>query len=152
MIETPLEYTFNANALLAMKATVTFLLLCLAAPSWAQNGNGPYSINADTVRTSSRDGVSVTTYSGNARARVSDLLIEADTISIFGGDGLPSRVEATGNPVTFHQQASSRKLSGSAQKVVFLVSELKLTLIDYVITDPSGNNMKGRKATFVLNP
>ena len=122
--------------------------MCLAAPSPAQDGNSLYSINADTVRTDSDN--SVTTYQGNARAEVLNLAIEADTISIFGGGTLPSKIEASGSPLTFHRESPNGELSGTAHKIIFLVPDLNLTLIDYVITDPHGNKMKGKKATFAL--
>lgn len=133
-----------------MKSIVILFLLCLAAPLWAQGKAGLFSINADTVQEDSRNGV--TTYRGNAKAEISSLLIEADTISIFGDGGQPSRIEASGNPLKFRQRASAAGLSGTAKKITFLVPELKLILIDYAIADPSGNNMKGKKATFVLTP
>jgi len=129
-----------------MKFIVLLLALCLATPSWAQDKNGSYSINADTV--DSHNGV--TTYKGNVKVEVSNLVIEADTISIFGDGALPSRIEANGNPLRFRREAPADNLSGTAQKIIFSVPELKLTLIDYVVTDPSGNSMKGKQATFVL--
>lgn len=133
-----------------MKASIVLLLLCLAAPSWAQDGNGLYSINADEVRVDNNQGV--TTYEGSASAEVSGVVIEAATITVFHGDGLPSRLEASGDPVKFRHQASSNSLSGTARQMVFSVSDLKLTLIDYVVADPEGNTMKGGKASFVLSP
>lgn len=133
-----------------MKAIIILLLLCLTTPSWAQNGNSLYSIHADKVRTDSRDGVTI--YEGHAEARVLNVVFEAHTISILRDKGLPSRIEASGNPVEFHQQASSDSLSGTARKITFLVPELKLTLIDYDVTDPSGNRLKGKKAIFELKP
>ncbi|MGA8259477.1 MAG: LptA/OstA family protein [Arenicellales bacterium] len=134
-----------------MKSIIFALLLCLPAALWAQDPNGPFSINADKVQVDSRNGV--TTYEGNAKVRVLDLLIEAETISIFRKNGaqLPTRIEATGKPLKFSRQASGDKLSGTARKVIFQVPELKLTLIDYTISDPSGNTMKGRQAVFVLD-
>lgn len=95
-----------------------------------------------------RDGVKVTTYSGNARARVDKLKIDGDAISIFGDAALPSRIEASGDPLKF---SFADRFSGTARKVTVLVQELKLTLIDYVITDSSGNRMKGKTATFELD-
>lgn len=134
----------------AMKSTSMLFLLCLAAPLWAQNGNNLYSITADTVRSDS--GSNVTTYEGNARAEVLDLVIEAESISVTGTDGSPSRIEASGSPLRFHRRQSTDELSGTAARIIFALPESKLTLTDYVIKDPSGNNMKGGKATFVLDP
>lgn len=133
-----------------MKFVLVLLLLCLSAPSWAQEGNSLYSINADEVRVDNNKGV--TTYEGNARAEVSHVVIEAETITVFHANGLPSRLEASGNPLKFRHQASSKNLSGTAQQLIFSVPELKLTLIDYVVADPEGNTMKGGKASFVLSP
>lgn len=133
-----------------MKPTAVLLMLCLAVPSWAQDGDKDYSISADTVREDSSNGV--TTYQGNAKARVADLVIEAETISISHDNGLPSRIEASGDPLKFRQLSSADNLHGTAQRIVFVVPELKLTLIDYVVTDPDGNNMKGKKASIVLSP
>lgn len=133
-----------------MKSTSALLLLCLAAQLWAQSENDLYSITADTVRS---DGAgNVTTYEGDARAEVLDLVIEAETISITGRDGSPSRIEASGSPLRFHRRQSTDGFSGTAARIVFSLPELKLTLTDYVIEDASGNNMKGGKATFVLDP
>lgn len=133
-----------------MKSTVILFLLCLTTPLWAQDGDGPYTIDADTVRVDSSNGV--TTYEGNAEAEISNLVIEAGTIAIFHDNGSPSRVEASGNPLKFRQRASSDTISGTARQIMFSVPELKLTLFDYVIADPAGNNMKGEKASFVLSP
>ncbi len=133
-----------------MKSTSILFLFCLAAPLWAQNGNSLYSITADTVRSDS--GSNVTTYEGDARAEVLDLVIEAETISITGTDGSPSRIEASGNPLRFHRRQSTDDFSGTAARVVFALPELKLTLTDYTVRDSSGNKMKGRSATFVLDP
>jgi lipopolysaccharide export system protein LptA len=96
----------------------------------------------------SRDGVNVTTYSGNAKAQISKLTVDGDTISIYGDDALPSKIVASGDPLKF---SFADKFSGTAQKVVLLVQELKLTLVDYIITDSSGNRMKGKTATFELS-
>lgn len=133
-----------------MKSTLILFLLCIAAPLWAQNGNELYSITADTVR--SDGGGNVTTYEGDARAEVLDLVIEAETISITGTDGSPSRIEASGSPLRFHRRQSTDDFNGTAARIVFSLPELELTLTDYVIRDSSGNNMKGGKATFVLDP
>lgn len=123
--------------------------MCLAGPLWAQEGNDIYSIDADSVREDRGNGI--TTYQGNARAEISNLVIEADTIEIVRENGFPSRVEATGNPLSFRRQASDGTFSGTAQRITLSVPELKLTLIDYEIADPSGNTMKGGQANFVLS-
>jgi lipopolysaccharide transport protein LptA len=133
-----------------MKSILFALLLYLAMPSWAQQDTGPFPVTADAVRSNQDTGA--TTYEGNARAEIAGLVIEADRIIIFGDASLPSRIEASGNPLEFRQQGSAGDLSGTAHEAVLSVSELKLTLIDYVIADPDGNSMKGRKATFVLEP
>lgn len=133
-----------------MKSVIVLLLLCLGAPSWAQEGNSLYSINADEVRVDNSKGV--TTYEGNVSAEISSVEIEAATITVFHGDGLPSRLEASGDPLKFRHQASSNSLRGTARQMVFSVPDLKLTLIDYVVADPEGNTMKGGKASFVLSP
>lgn len=133
-----------------MKPATVLLLLCLAAPSWAQEGDSLYSIDADEVRVDNDKGV--TTYEGNARAEVAGVVVQAETITIVHGDGLPSRLEASGDPLKFRRQASSNSLSGSAEQLIFSVPDLKLTLIEYVVADPEGNTMKGRQASFVLSP
>lgn len=133
-----------------MKSIIVVLLLSLATLLWAEEGDGLYSIDADGVRKDSSNGV--TTYEGNARAELSNLAIEADTISIFRDNGLPTRVEASGDPLKFRHQASADNVSGTAKRIIFLVPELKLTLIDYVIADPAGNKIKGDKASIVLSP
>jgi lipopolysaccharide transport protein LptA len=134
-----------------MKSIAIVVLLCLPATLWAQDTNAPFSINADKVRSDSGDGV--TTYEGNAKARVLDLLVEAQTITIFRKNDapLPSRIEASGSPVKFSREAHLDSLSGTARKIILQVPELKLTLIDYTISDPSGNTMKGKQAVFVLD-
>lgn len=124
------------------------LLLCLAAPLPAQEGGNRYSIDADTVN--SDDSAGVTTYQGNARAEVGQLVIEANSITITHGEGLPSQIEADGDPVRFERRASADSFSGTAGRVVLQVAERKLTLFDYAIVDQSGNSMKGGKASFVL--
>lgn len=133
-----------------MQSILVIFLLSLAAPLWAQSGNEHYSITADAVR--SDTGSNITTYEGSARAEILDLVIEADTISIAGDNGIPTRIEANGSPIRFHRRGSGENLNGTAQRITFSVADLKLTLIDYVVTDPKGNNMKGGKATFVLSP
>lgn len=127
---------------------VMFLLLCLAAPLPAQEAGNGYSIDADTIDSDASAGV--TTYQGNARAEIGQLAIEADSITITHGDGLPSKVEADGDPVSFERRASDDSFSGSAGRIVLQVAERKLTLFDYAIVDQSGNSMKGGKASFVL--
>lgn len=132
-----------------MKAKFVVLLLCLSAPLWAEEGNDMYAIDADSVQEDRSNGV--TTYEGNARAEISSLVIEAETIEIVRDNGSPSTVEASGNPLSFRQQASGGSFSGTAQRITLSVPELKLTLIDYEVADPSGNTMKGGKASFVLS-
>ena len=83
---------------------------------------------------------------------VSNLVVEADTIAIATRDGLPMRIEADGRPIRFYEQVKERNIDGTAARVVFEVPELRLTLFDYSILDPSGNNMKGKKASFELSP
>ena len=94
----------------------------------------------------------VTTYKGNATVTVANLIIEADSIVITSLNGLPSKIEATGDPIKFYEQTPKQNISGTATGVSFDVAELKLTLIEYSILDPSGNSMKGKKASFVLSP
>lgn len=131
-----------------MKAILILLMLSLPAPLWAQGTNALYSINADTVHVNKRTGV--TTYEGHAKVKILNLSIRARTISIFTDKGRLSKVEASGNPITFSQNGSAHSLSGTARKVTFEVPQLKLTLLDYRITDPEGNTMKGKKGVFLL--
>lgn len=133
-----------------MKSNIVLLLLCLTTPLSAQEGKNPFSINADSVRSNSGKGV--TTYEGNAHAEILNLVIEADTIEIIRDNGLPSRVEAVGNPLSFRQRSPSGSLNGTAKRIILSVPDLELTLTDYIVADPSGNTMKGRKASFVLSP
>lgn len=132
-------------------AVLMFIYVGAAAQSDAPpNAGDLYSINADDVVVDNDNGVK--TYSGKATVVVANLIIEADSISIFGLDGIPSKIEAKGNPISFREQVAKQNFNGTAREVTFVVSELKLTLSDYSITDPSGNNMKGKKASFVLSP
>lgn len=134
-----------------MKLTVALLLLLsFTMPLWAQEKDELYSVDADTVNVDESEGV--TTYQGNARAKVANLVIEADTILVFRDRDTPTRVEASGSPLKFHQKSSSDSLSGTAQQIVFSIAELKLTLLDYSFADATGNKMSGQKATFVLSP
>jgi len=122
-------------------------MFCLAA--FAQSdSNDLYSISADNVNADDENGV--TTYEGNARVVVSNLIIEADSISIFEQNGLPSSIEASGSPIKFYEQEPRKNISGTAQQVSFLVTELRLTLTEHSIVDPSGNNMKGKKLSINL--
>jgi lipopolysaccharide transport protein LptA len=132
-----------------MKPAVFLLLTALCTPVCAQTDATPlYAIEADHIRTI--DGV--TEYQGNARVTVSNLVIEADSISIAQLGGIPVKIEAAGDPLKFYETVPKQNINGTAKTVVFLVPELKLTLTDYVITDPGGNAMKGKKASFVLAP
>jgi len=139
-----------------LKSVVFAALLSLCLKGYAQSdpvpesGGGLYSINADEVLVDATG--NTTTYKGNARVVVANLVIEADSISITTRDGLPSRVAAAGSPVRFSEQVPKKNINGTAKEIVFDVSELRLTLVDYSIADPAGNNMKGKKASFVLSP
>ena len=66
--------------------------------------------------------------------------------------GRAQRIEAAGAPLKFYETVPKLNISGSAGTAVFLVPELRLTLTDYVITDPGGNAMKGKTAIFDLAP
>ncbi len=81
---------------------------------------------------------------------VSNLVIEADSVSVFSQGGLPARIEASGNPISFKEKVPKDNISGTALSVTFDVAELKLTLTEYSIVDPTGNNMKGRTLSIVL--
>lgn len=133
-----------------MKPIAVLLLLCLATPLWAQDKDVLYSVDADTVHADDNEGV--TTYKGNAKAEVSNLVIEADTIRVFHDNDSPVKVEASGSPLKFHQKSSSDSFSGTARRIIFSLAELKLTLLDYSLSDPAGNKMRGQKASFVLGP
>lgn len=133
----------------------SLMLLCLCAT--AQNTSAQsntstdlYSINADDVVVDNEN--NVIAYKGNATVIVANLIIEADSIVITSQNGLPLKIEATGDPIKFHEQTPKQNISGTATGVTFDVAELKLTLIEYSILDPSGNNMKGKKASFILSP
>lgn len=133
------------------KTTALILFFALCANAFAQDQSKDlYSISADDIQTDNNN--NTITYKGNAKVVVSNLVIQADVISIFKQNGLPSKITAVGNPIKFHEQVPKQHINGTAQQVTFVVSELKLTLIEYSITDPSGNNMKGKKASFVLAP
>ena len=132
-----------------MKLTIPLLLLIMGAQAFTQAASSElYSINADMTKTDPVSGV--TSYQGNARVEVANLIIEADTISILEQNGFPARIEASGNPIEFREQTPRKNISGSAREVVFDVSELKLTLTEYSIIDSTGNNMKGKKISIVL--
>lgn len=132
-----------------MKIAALILLMALCAQVLAQTDTDSlYSIVADNIQTS--DGV--TTYQGNAKVTVSNIVIEANAISITKLVGIPVKIEAMGDPLKFYEGVPKQNINGTARSAVFLVSELKLTLTDYVITDPGGNAMKGKKASFVLAP
>ena len=139
-----------------VKSTVFQILLvfCLVATAYAEttvsNPSELYSINSDEVIVDAADGT--TTYQGNARVIVANLIIEAESIAITTVNGLPSRISATGSPISFSEQVPSKNINGTAREIVFDVRNLKLTLVDYSIADPSGNNMKGKKASFTLSP
>ncbi len=139
-----------------MKFFVLTAMLCVSLNAYAQNevagseSGDLYSINADDVIV--EDSGNTTTYRGNAKVVVANLVIEADSISITIRGGLPSRISAQGNPITFREQEPKQNINGTAREVVFIVADLKLTLSDYSIFDPSGNNMKGKKASFILSP
>lgn len=139
-----------------MKPFVFAGLLSLCLGAFTQNevtgseSGGLYSIHADDVITD--DSGNTTTYQGNAKVVVANLVIAADTISVTSNGGLPSRIAARGNPITFSEQVPRQGINGTAREVIFIVAELKLTLSDYSIVDPSGNNMKGKKASFILSP
>lgn len=133
----------------AVTKTAVLLLALLGAPALAQaEAEAAYSISADQKRTEN----GVTTYRGNAKVVVSNVVIEADTISIFQQGGVPLRIEAAGNPIRFYETVPDKHFNGIARTAEFLVPELKLTLTEYLIKDPSGNEMKGKKASFVLAP
>lgn len=132
----------------------SLMLLCLCATAQSTSAQSTptdlYSINADDVLVDNEN--NVITYKGNATVTVANLIIEAHSIVITSLNGLPLKIEATGDPIRFHEQIPKQNISGTATGVTFDVAELKLTLIEYSILDPSGNNMKGKKASFVLSP
>ena len=124
------------------------LLVFSAQPFTLAASDELYTIKADVTKTDPDSGVK--TYQGNARVEAANLIIEADTISLVERNGFPVRIEASGNPIQFREKTPKDNISGSAQAVVFDVSELKLTLTEYSIVDPSGNTMKGKKISIVL--
>lgn len=109
-----------------------------------------YSVTSDQVVNDPES--DTTAYMGNARVVVANLFIEADSITIARRDGLPSRITASGSPIRFGERVPKQNINGTAREMVFDVPELKLSLVDYSIVDPSGNTMKGKKASFVLSP
>lgn len=132
-----------------MKFAIFLSLLILSVQPFIQAASDElYSINADVIKTDPDSGVK--TYQGNARVEAANLIIEADTISILEQNGFPLRIEASGNPIEFREKTPRKNISGSAKEIVFDVSELKLTLTEYSIIDPTGNNMKGKKISIVL--
>ena len=132
----------------------SLMLLCLCATAQSTSVQSTptdlYSINADDVLVDNEN--NVITYKGNATVIVANMIIEADSIVITSLNGLPLKIEATGDPIRFYEQIPKKNINGTATGVTFDVAELKLTLIEYSILDPSGNNMKGKKASFVLSP
>ena len=135
-----------------MNIVTVFCLLFFTAPAYGQdNANDLYSIDAEQIVHDAE--TNTITYKGNARVIVSNLIIEADSISIVKHlSGLPSKIMASGDPIRFQEKKPKNNINGTAREVTFVVAELKLTLTDYSITDPKGNNMKGKKASFILAP
>lgn len=140
----------NRPALRSFGTIVLFLCLLLPTANGQDDAAELYSINADRVQVDDSSGT--VTYAGNAKVIVSNVVIEADSISIVKQNGLPLRIEAHGNPIRFQEKVPRNNINGIAKEVTFSVAELKLTLVDYSITDPAGNNMKGKKASFILAP
>ena len=133
-----------------MQYLISGLLLCLSAVVWSQSLSDLYSITADDIQSNAESGV--TTYRGNAEVIVANMIIQADEIAITAPGGIPSKIEATGSPIKFHEQVPDKNIQGTAREVSFDVAELRLTVIEYSITDPAGNNMKGKKISFILTP
>lgn len=134
-----------------VRAVVAFFVLFFSASTYSQDDSQDlYSIDAEQVQVDDKNGTVI--YKGNARAIVSNLIIEADSISIVKQNGLPSIISARGDPIRFQEKVPRHNINGTAREVTFSVTELKLTLIEYSITDPTGNNMKGKKASFILAP
>ena len=134
-----------------MRNPVVVLLLVLSTSTFvcAQSSES-YSINADDVINDVQNNAII--YQGNAKVVFSNLVLEADSISIFKHNGFPSKITAVGNPIKFHEKVPKQHINGTAKEATFFVPELKLIVIEYSITDPTGNNMKGKKASFVLAP
>lgn len=134
-----------------MKTTCGALLFTFCLSCFAQSGpNDLYSIDADLVEVDDQNQIKM--YTGNARVVVANLVIEADSISIYEQGGFPSRIEATGSPIVFREQVPKKNISGTATSASFQVSELRLTLTEYSIVDPTGNNMKGKTLNLILAP
>ena len=135
---------------LAKLTAVSVLFLSSAAAFGQGNAGDLYSIDADQVKIDEVKGT--ITYAGNARVVVANLIIEADSITIVKHNGLPAKITASGNPIMVQEQIPRKNFSGTAKQMTFLLMEFKLTLIDYSITDQTGNNMKGKKASFIFAP
>ena len=134
-----------------MRNPVVILVFILSACTFAlAQSIDSYSINADEVINDSENNAVI--YQGNAKVVFSNLVLEADSISIFKHNGFPSKITAVGNPIKFHEKVPKQHIKGTAKEATFYVPELKLTVIEYSITDPTGNNMKGKKASFVFAP
>ena len=133
------------------KSIALALLLATCTSPFAQGqSSDAYSINAEEVITDNTNNAVI--YRGNAKVVFSNLVIQADSISIFKQNGFPSKITAVGNPIKFYEKVPKQHINGTAKEATFSVPELKLTVIEYSITDPNGNNMKGKKASFVLAP
>ena len=134
-----------------MRNPVVILFFILSASTFAlAQSIDSYSINADDVITDDENNAVI--YQGNAKVVFSNLVLEADSISIFKHNGFPSKITAVGSPIKFHEKVPKQHIKGTAREAIFFVPELKLTVIEYSITDPTGNNMKGKKASFVFTP
>ncbi len=133
------------------KFSAAVLLLLSFTTSYSQDdAAGSYAVDADQVLIDETNGT--ITYAGNARVVVANLVIQADSISIVNQNGLPAKITASGDPIRLQEQVRKTSFNGTARQVTFLLAELKLTLIDYSITDQAGNSMKGKKASFVFAP
>lgn len=134
----------SIKTLLCHIALISVSLLSIAANALPSDRTQPIHIKSDQAHSDQNRGL--TTYSGSVQMDQGSLQILADKVIISSLDNQVAKIIAIGKPAQYQQQPSpeSEMVTATGERIVYLVKQETLTLIDNASLNQNGTVMTGK--------
>jgi len=138
----------SIKTLLCSVALISVSLWSIATNALPSDRTQPIHIQSDSAHSNQNQGL--TTYSGSVQMDQGTLQILADKVIIRSLDNKVSKIVAIGKPAQYQQQPTSESqlVTATGERIVYLVEQETLTLIDNASLNQNGTIMTGQHINY----